>query len=223
LSEELRPCALVRDQKPSLYVLAGVNGAGKSSIGGALLKQRQLPWYNPDTYARALVKDLGMLQSEANAKAWAMGMELLDKALAEKRRFAFETTLGGNTVREKLQSACASHKVRIWYCGLSSPELHLERVRFRASRGGHDIPEEKIFERWETSRANLVELLPQLTELGVFDNSTTANPGEPVPEPRRILHFKDGAVVYPAEAAALADTPAWAQAIVERALRVQGC
>jgi len=205
---------------PSLYVLAGVNGAGKSSIGGALLKQRQLPWYNPDTYARALVRDLGMSQLEANAKAWAVGMALLDRALAEKRRFAFETTLGGDTVTEKIQSACASHKVRIWYCGLNSPELHLERVRFRASRGGHDIPEDKIFERWEKSRANLVALLPHLAELGVFDNSVTASPGEPVPEPRQLLHFKDGAVVYPTDAATLADIPAWAQAIVERALRV---
>jgi len=70
--------------KPSLYVLAGVNGAGKSSVGGAFLKQLNLPWYNPDSYARALVCELNLSQWEANSIAWQEGMAQLDEAIAQK-------------------------------------------------------------------------------------------------------------------------------------------
>jgi len=199
-------------------VLAGVNGAGKSSVGGAFLQQAGLSWYNPDTFARALMTDSGLSLEQANGMAWQEGMAQLDEALTHHRPFAFETTLGGKTVCKKLKFACASHNVRIWYCGLRTPDMHVARVQFRASRGGHDIPKEKIFERWESSRANLVELLPFLTELGVFDNSVDALPGTPIPEPKRLLHLHEGVLLYPDSAAALVDTPVWAQAIVEKAL-----
>jgi len=173
--------------KPSLYVLAGVNGAGKSSVGGAFLKQLKLPWYNPDSLARALVNELGLPQQKANSLAWQEGMAQLDEAIAQKKRFAFETTLGGNTVREKLRAACETHAVRIWYCGLHSAELHLARVQLRVACGGHDIPKEKIIERWDKSRANLIALMPFIAELGLFDNSASVKAGEPIPEPVRGL------------------------------------
>jgi len=206
--------------KPNLYVLAGVNGAGKSSIGGDVLRMLGLDWYNPDALARALVEEFGMAQNEANSEAWKEGMHQLDAAIAGLLPFAFETTLGGNTVRQKLLSACKTHNVRIWYCGLRAPELHFARVQLRVSQGGHDIPREKIFERWNTSRANLVDLLPHLAELSVFDNSAEVAVGEPIPDPKRLLHFREGAVLYPSAVAELADTPEWAQAIVETALEL---
>jgi len=64
----------------------------------------------------------------------------------------------------------------------------------------------------------LVELLPFLTELGVFDNSADALPGTPVSAPKCLLHFKDGALLHPDTIDELANTPSWAQAIVEQAL-----
>jgi len=206
--------------KPALYVLAGVNGAGKSSIGGAFLQQDGLSWYNPDAFAKALIAELGVSRLQANSMAWKEGMAQLDEALAGKKPFAFETTLGGSTVCQKLKAASRTHAVRVWYCGLSSPAQHVARVRFRVSRGGHDIPEQKILERWETSRANLVELLPYLTELSVLDNSAQAGDGEPIPEPRWILHMKEGVLCHPENPAVLASTPSWAQAIVERVLEL---
>jgi len=208
--------------KPNLYVLAGVNGAGKSSVGGRVLKNLGLQWYNPDTLARLLMVEHGMEQQEANIEAWKAGMAQLDKALAQKTPFAFETTLGGNTVRERLKAACESHEVRIWYCGLSSPEMHLARIRLRVSRGGHDIPAEKIRERREKSRANLVALLPLLAEVGVFDNSATVQAGEALPEPKLVLHLKSRQMLYPRSTEILSDTPEWAQAIMEKALEIAG-
>jgi len=206
--------------KPTLYVLAGVNGAGKSSVGGSFLRQAGLDWYNPDTFARALVKMHGLSQAEANGRAWEEGMAQLDTAMAQRTPFAFETTLGGNTVRKKIKRACATHAVRLWYCALSSPAQHVARVRFRAAQGGHDIPEGKIHERWQTSRANLLELLPELTEVSVFDNSAQADLGRAIPEPKLLVHLKDKKLLHPQEVAAIANTPEWAQAIMERVLEI---
>ena len=37
-----------------IYVLAGVNGSGKSSIGGAAIESHGLIYYNPDEVAKQL-------------------------------------------------------------------------------------------------------------------------------------------------------------------------
>jgi predicted ABC-type ATPase len=107
--------------------------------------------------------------------------------------------------------------VRIWYVGLNGPELHIARVRARVAKGGHDIPEPRIRERYDASRLNLIRLLPSLSELWVYDNSKEADPDAGVaPDPRRVLHVRHGAVVGPRD---LALTPAWAKAIVAAVIK----
>jgi predicted ABC-type ATPase len=66
--------------RPVLYVLAGVNGAGKSSIGGHILERDGLTWFNPDKFARELKAATGCDQETANAQAWQEGMRRLDRA-----------------------------------------------------------------------------------------------------------------------------------------------
>jgi len=204
--------------RPNLYILAGVNGAGKSSVGGHVLSMLGLPWYNPDTFARVLVAECGMSQQEANIEAWTEGMVQLDEAVRTRTPFAFETTLGGTTVCEKIKAAAQTHNIRIWYCGLQSPEMHLARVQLRVSQGGHDIPKEKILERWQTSRANLIALLPFLTELSLFDNSAEVAVKQAIKNPIKIVHLRDGKLLHPKTTAELTQTPDWAQAIVEEVL-----
>jgi predicted ABC-type ATPase len=91
--------------RPVLFVLAGVNGAGKSSIGGHLLEQRQLPWFNPDTFARELRVIAGCDQATANARAWNESVRRLDDAIAGGFDHAFETTLGGHTIAATIAEA----------------------------------------------------------------------------------------------------------------------
>jgi predicted ABC-type ATPase len=209
-----------RRAAPRLYVLAGVNGAGKSSIGGAMIRAAGAEYYNPDEAAKALIAaNPGLEQVKANASAWRQGKRLLERAVAERLDFAFETTLGGGTMTRILaEAAAAGFEVRVFYVGLSSPELHVERVRQRVRAGGHDIPEDAIRRRWRHSRMNLVRLLPVLTELRVYDNSAAADPaaGDP-PKPELVLHVVRGEIVGPPE---LKGTPAWARPIVAAALKL---
>lgn len=215
-----RPAAVAT--RPFILVLAGVNGAGKSSVAGALLAAQGLSWFNPDALARELVATLGLPVAEANALAWSRGRDRLVAAIEQGRNHAFETTLGARSIPQLLVRAAASHDVVMLFCGLASPELHLQRVRERVAQGGHDIPETKIRERWMSSRANLVGLLPHLARLQVFDNSAAAAPGEPVPDPRLVMEMAGGRLLWPAadDARALAATPAWARPILQAALEL---
>ena len=94
----------------------------------------------------------------------------------------------------------------------------MARVRLRVSHGGHDIPEAKIRERYRTSIANLVALLPHLSRLQVYDNSRDAAPGTPVADPRRLLQMEGGRIAWPTDADTLRATPDWAKPILEAAL-----
>ncbi len=203
-------------------MLAGVNGAGKSSVGGAILQDHGITWFNPDTYARELVRELGLDANDANARAWQFGKSTLERAIADGTNYAFETTLGGNTITSLLSKAAQTHDVVMLYCGLSSPEMHLARVALRVAHGGHHITEEKIRERWSTSRLNVIKLLPSLAKLQVFDNSTQAQPGEDIPDPVLVLHVENGRVRAPKgnDAAALQRVPEWARPVVEAAMRL---
>ena len=204
--------------RPRILVLAGVNGAGKSSIGGDMLHQAGIPWFNPDTFTRELVAATGSPLADANAAAWQVGLRRLNAAIAHGEDYAFETTLGGNTIAARLGDASESHDVLMWFCGLDSPEHHMARVRLRVSHGGHDIPEAKIRERYRTSIANLVALLPHLSRLQVYDNSRDAAPGTPVADPRRLLQMEGGRIAWPTDADTLRATPDWAKPILEAAL-----
>jgi predicted ABC-type ATPase len=184
-------------RRPCIYVLAGTNGAGKSSIGGAMILRQGAEYFNPDEATkRILAANAAVTPEEANSAAWHEGKRLLERAIEEKLNFAFETTLGGHTIVALLEKASSiGIEVRIWYVGLNAPELHVERVRSRVAKGGHDIPEAKIRERYSQSRLNLIRLLPKLTEVLVYDNSADADPHTGVaPEPTLILHLVRGKV-----------------------------
>ena len=206
--------------EPVLYVLAGVNGAGKSSIGESEFRSQGSPVFNPDTIAqqiRLLHPDISL--TLANAHAWQIGKSLLEQAIAGGHDYRFETTLGGRTIAQLLEKAARSgHRLRIWFCGLASPELHLRRVQSRVALGGHDIPKDKIRERWNRSRENLVRLLPLIDHLRVYDNSADADPAEGLkPEPVLLLEIKSGKITAPAD---LSGAPDWAKPIIAAAIHL---
>ncbi len=210
--------------RPVLFVLAGVNGAGKSSIGGHLLARHGLTWFNPDGFARELAAASGCDQETANGHAWAESLRRLDEAISLGRDHAFETTLGGHTIAARLAAACGSHDVMIWFCGLTSPDQHVARVRSRVAAGGHDIPEERIRVRYPQALQNLIALMPRLAHLQVYDNSADVTTGAAIPDPGLVLETKRGRATWPApgDVAALRRTPDWAKPIVEAALTGRG-
>jgi predicted ABC-type ATPase len=201
--------------RPTITVLAGVNGAGKSSVAGQWIRDGGFDYFNPDEATKRIQVSTQCSLEQANGEAWLEGKNRLQAAIRNRSDFAFESTLAGNTIPALLiEAAKQGFKITVWFVGLSSPEHHLARVRARVAAGGHDIPEAKIRERWNASRRNIIELLPHLTELRVFDNSAERDPVTGlIPPPREVLHWRRGKVIQNEKAA-----PEWARPIVERAL-----
>ena len=93
-------------QIPRIYVLAGTNGAGKSSIAGAMLIEEGVEYFNPDEAAELIrVANPGIPLHESQSAAWHEGRRLLERAIDERLDYAFETTLGGITVSALLEKA----------------------------------------------------------------------------------------------------------------------
>jgi predicted ABC-type ATPase len=202
-----------------LFVLAGVNGAGKSSLGGAALQASGAEFFNPDVFAARLREQQPGLSSEqANGLAWTLGRKGLERALADGLTYAFETTLGGASIAKLLlDGARHGAEIHVWFAGLATPELHLRRIQARVAAGGHDIPEAKVRERFDASRSNLVKLMPVLASLRVYDNSFDADPrAGRRPQPVLLLQMQAGRVVAHAP---LARVPAWAKPLLAAALR----
>lgn len=212
--------SVTNDGPEGIYVLAGPNGAGKSSILGRVIEASDGHYFNPDEATEDLLKaDPILSEGEANALVWQEMVRLLRQAISERRTYAFETTLGGETIYGLLQDAAdLGIDVYVWYIALASADLHVERVRQRVSGGGHDIPEHKIRARYNSSRLHLVELIPVLKELWVFDNTAQRESDAAMPEPVLLLHMADTRIV---EACELKAVPEWAKSIVLAALQAE--
>jgi predicted ABC-type ATPase len=198
-------------------VLAGASGAGKSSVGGAMFRARGAEYYNPDEVAALLRREHPDLdQEEADSQAWHEGRRLLERAIAERFDYVFETTLGGKSMTAKLQEAASlGFDVNVWFVGLASPELNVERVLAREAAGGHAVSETLVRKRYDDARKNLVLLIPFLAALRVYDNSQDGDPlqGES-PQPRLLLHMTNRKIAFEC---APEDAPDWVKPILAAA------
>lgn len=201
-----------------IIVAAGVNGAGKSTIIGRYIESIGGDYYDPDERTRALVA-AGLSRDDANARSWHEGYDALKRAIDAGSTFIFETTLGGKSVAAELFRALArGRRLTIYYVGLVSVELHLRRVAARVARGGHDIPEAKIRERFTSSRENLLGFIGTQADIRVWDNSDDDDKG--LPRPVDVLCIERNRLKYPDTPEALETTPAWAKPLLTRALEL---
>ena len=156
---------------PLLILLAGPNGAGKSTFYESHLKGLGLPFLNADVLAR----DTGLdAYSAADTVA-----AIRDQLIRRGEGFVTETVFSdpvGEKVRVLEGAVKSGYDVTLIYIGISGPDLSYRRVRARVEAGGHDVPEEKLAERYERSLANLERAIVRLPRVLVYDNSSFACP-----------------------------------------------
>lgn len=208
------------ERRGRIVVAAGTNGAGKSVIAGEFLGMRAAGiYFNPDIAAKAMMERDGLTLADANARAWNLGFELLNRSIERNQDFSFETTLGGNSITQALLRAAASGlDVYIFYVGLDSPDRHIARVAARVLRGGHSIPAGKIRERYPKSLANLIKLLGCASEVRIYDNSAESQDGGPLA--RLVLGMSQQRIVKPSLDELVATAPEWAKPVVAAAIRI---
>jgi predicted ABC-type ATPase len=161
---------------PTVLILGGVNGAGKSSLARAMLKTpqfRDVPFLNADIFAARLRlerPELGL--AAANFAGLRMVAEGHEQFLRERRSFISETVLANVSYRTLCDRAhAAGFRVELAYVAIADVEESLRRVRIRVAKGGHDVPEKDVRRRWALSHDNLAWFAQHADEVRVYDNS----------------------------------------------------
>jgi predicted ABC-type ATPase len=159
-------------RRPHIVVLAGPNGAGKSTAAPALLRGRLgvTEFVNADTIAHGLS---AFSPEHAAIDAGRIMLARLRHLAAQRRNFAFETTLASRTfvprLVEWIQGGYAFHLMYLW---LPNADFALARVRERVRIGGHDVQEETVRRRYRRGLVNFFTLYQSLaTTWRFYDNS----------------------------------------------------
>jgi len=159
--------------KPQIIVLGGPNGAGKSTLAPAMLGEFGVQTFvNADVIAQGLS---AYNPDTVSMEAGRLMLARLRELAAERRSFAFETTLSGRSyatwLKRRIDDGYAVHLAFIW---LRDWKLSLERGAVRTQVGGHSIPREDIERRYERTIRNFLRLYAPLAESWrVYDNSGT--------------------------------------------------
>lgn len=159
-------------EQPIAIMLAGINGAGKSTSARALLADQLAvtSFVNADEIAQ------GLNAFSPESVSFEAGRVMLNRLreLADQRAdFGFETTLAGRTYLFFIESLRRSgYVVELYYFWLRSPDVAVNRVRARVRAGGHNIPEATIRQRYGRSLDNFWNRYRQLADSWyVYDNS----------------------------------------------------
>ena len=159
------------DRRPIVVAIAGPNGAGKSTFFEAHLKSSGLRFLNAD----AVAKELAVDAYEADRMMAALRTELVN----QRESFIFETVFS-DPVGDKLsflkRAAQSGYAVVLCFVGIADADTSEERVSMRVSQGGHDVPTEKLIERFPRTLANLAAALRELPCVLVFDNGDLKTP-----------------------------------------------
>jgi predicted ABC-type ATPase len=158
--------------KPLCVVVAGPNGAGKSSVAPFLVGDLSGigRYVNPDVLAAGMS---GFTPAIADRRAGRIALETIAGYVADRIDFAFETTLSGRRWPRFLQMLeRGGFNTILYYLWLPSPDIAVERVRYRVARGGHDIPEGDVRRRYAASVRNLQSTwLPRVGTWHILDAS----------------------------------------------------
>jgi predicted ABC-type ATPase len=159
-------------KEKNLYIIAGCNGAGKTTASFTILPEiiNCKEFVNADEIA----KGLSPFQPEKVAfESGRIMLNRIDELLKENESFAFETTLSTRSYKNKIKTAREKgYTITLLFFWLQNVELAKERVKIRVLEGGHNIEPEVIERRYLNGIKNLFEIyFPIVDGLLIFDNS----------------------------------------------------
>jgi predicted ABC-type ATPase len=156
-----------------LWVLAGGNGAGKSTFYTQYLSKYAIKFVNADLIARTMDKDH---PERLSYEAATLATEMRENMIAQGESFCFETVFSHESKIDVIAVAKAQgYTVILVYIHLADPSLNEARVYQRTLEGGHDVPAEKIHSRIPRTMKNIKTALPLVDEAWFLDNSSGRN------------------------------------------------
>jgi len=162
---------IVRDDRPLVIAIAGPNGAGKSTFYETQIRPFGLRFVNADNLSRQLNIDAYKAADAANS---------IRRELARQHEsFVFETVFSdpvGDKVAFLQEMEGLGYQVVLCFIGISAADVSEQRVAMRVSKGGHDVPWQKVAERYARTLNNLHLAMRVLPDVRVFDNDDLEYP-----------------------------------------------
>lgn len=194
------------DKKPTLCVVAGPNGSGKTTATELLLANEwgvNSLYINPDIIAEQEFG--GWNAPDAFLKAAQRATELRYRCLEEKSDFVFETVFSSDEKLEFLRKAHeAGFFIRLFYVCTKSPEINAARIAKRYMNGGHEVPISKVISRYFKSLEQAKKAIAFVDRVYIYDNSVEDQ------LPRLLYRTADGVLVK----RYTDDIPEWAQVLL---------
>lgn len=194
------------ERRPTLCVVAGPNGSGKTTTTIQLLNNEWAAdslYINPDNIAQDTFGDWN--SPEAVLKAAEEATRLRYECLDKKKDFVFETVFSSQEKMEFLKKAKeAGFFIRFFYVCTLNPSINVARITQRFLNGGHEVPISKVVSRYYKSLINAEEAISFVDRAYIYDNSVDNQ------LPRLLYRTTDGKLFR----RYTDDIPEWAQLLV---------
>jgi predicted ABC-type ATPase len=155
---------------PTLTLVAGANGCGKTTLTLSGLEFLTIPLLDPDKIAKTLQSTMPSTFPIASAR---QVLKSAREHVSRAESFAVETTLSGKSYLQMMVDArVRGFEIVLVYIGTENVEINLARIRNRVIEGGHDVPEEDVRRRYKRSFQNLPIAIKRADHTILFDNST---------------------------------------------------
>lgn len=163
----------MKKKRPTLCIVAGPNGSGKTSATIQLLHNEWAEnsiYINPDNIAQEQFGDWNSPSSVLKAAELATQMRY--DCLRQKKDFVFETVFSSEEkVKFVEQAKSEGFFIRIFFVCTENPEINVKRITRRYLNGGHEVPISKIVSRYYKSLLNIGKVIPLVDKVYVYDNS----------------------------------------------------
>lgn len=194
--------------KPTLCIVAGPNGSGKTTTTIQLLNNEwgtDSLYINPDNIAQETFGDWN--SPEAVLKAAQLATQQRYDCLANRTNFVFETVFSSEEKLEFVRKAKeAGFFVRFFFVCTATPAINAARIADRVMDGGHEVPISKIISRYYKSLLNAKKAIRLVDRAYVYDNSVDNQ------LPQLLYRTVDGEVFKTYKD----DIPDWAQALISK-------
>jgi len=163
----------LKAEKPTLIVIAGPNGSGKTSITSRLLKHDWINnciYINPDEIAQNKFGDWNLKENVLKAAEYAT--KLRYQCIENKDSLIFETVFSSEEkIDFILKAKETGYFIRFFFVCTSHPSINASRIVRRVLEGGHDVPIPKIINRYYKSISNCCVIANLVDRLYIYDNS----------------------------------------------------
>ena len=195
------------ERRPTLCIVAGPNGSGKTTTTIQLLESEWSAdslYINPDNIAQETFGDWN--SPEAVMKAARLATEKRYECLEQQKDFVFETVFSSDEKLEFVRKAkAAGFFIRLFFVCTENPSINAKRIAQRVMDGGHEVPISKIISRYYKSLANAAQAIELVDRAYIYDNSVENA------LPQLLFRTVDGEVFKQY----IDDVPEWAEMLVK--------